>query len=602
MPQLEAYFRIGSYDYAAWLDADRLVSLSSSPKGKTIAVHDLVKGEKNTLFTSPEGIRDLYAAPNGDIFFCLDSAGTENLQVFRLIKGTGEARALTADPATSHQIGGLLADGKTLIIASNERSKETFDIVGLDIESGASQIIIQNEDHYNRPVALSPDGRSLLVNKMRGGGDNPLWLVDTAKRTTRPVPSPQVKASFSSPVWKSDSSGFFCVCDHDSDVSYVAWCSLDGASLERLYAFHWDIDNIALSPDDRYLAINVNEDGYSRFYMVDLAQDDFVNIPQPPQGMISPYMPFHWSPGGHKLLFTLTASSIASSLWLFDLDREWMGNLASPDMAGLSRQDFVEPSLHRFNSFDGLSVPYFLYKPKGKTGPLPVMIEIHGGPEGQSRPGIAYKELLHYMVASGLAVVEPNVRGSTGYGKTYEHLDDVEKRLDSVKDIASLIDDLVAKGIADPDRIGVMGGSYGGFMTLSAAARMPEKLCCAVCTVGMFNLVTFLENTADYRRAHREQEYGSLARHRDILFQVSPVAEVDRIRGPLMIIHGKNDPRVPVSEAYQAKEYLEQRGVRVDLLVYEDEGHGLQKLKNKLDCYPRVMDFINHHMKLAPAR
>jgi dipeptidyl aminopeptidase/acylaminoacyl peptidase len=147
-----------------------------------------------------------------------------------------------------------------------------------------------------------------------------------------------------------------------------------------------------------------------------------------------------------------------------------------------------------------------------------------------------------------------------------------------------------------------MGGSYGGFMTLSAAARMPEKLCCAVCTVGMFNLVTFLENTADYRRAHREQEYGSLARHRDILFQVSPVAEVDRIRGPLMIIHGKNDPRVPVSEAYQAKEYLEQRGVRVDLLVYEDEGHGLQKLKNKLDCYPRVMDFINHHMKLAPAR
>lgn len=598
MPKLEAYFRMASYDYADWLDSGQVVSLSSSPEGKTIARHDLAKGEIIPLFSCNEGIRDLYLAPNGDIFFCLDSAGTENLQVFRLVKGKGEARALTADPETSHQIGGLLADGKTLIMASNERAKETFDIVGLDIESGDRRMIVQNDDHYNFPAALSADGRYLLVTKLRGGGDNPLWLVDAVQGSSRPVPDPEVKASFSSPVWKSDNSGFFCVCDHDSDFAYVAWCDREASRLDKRYAFNWDVDNIALSFDDRYLAINVNEDGYSRLYLVDLVQGDFVNIPQPPQGMISPYMPFHWSPEGYKLLFTVTASSIPSSLWLYDLDKEWMGRLASPDMAGLSRHDFVEPTLHRFESFDGLSVPYFLYKPKGATGPMPLMIDIHGGPEGQSRPGIAYKELLHYMVASGLAVVEPNVRGSTGYGKAYEHLDDVEKRLDSVKDIASLIDDLVAKGIADPKRIGVMGASYGGFMTLSAAARMPEKLACAVCTVGMFNLVTFLENTADYRRAHREQEYGSLAKHRDILFHVSPVAKVDQIKGPLMIIHGKNDPRVPVSEAYQAQAYLTERGVHVDLLVYEDEGHGLHKLKNKLDCYPLVMAFVNRHMGL----
>lgn len=598
MPKLDAYFRIGSYDYANWMDPDRLISLSSSPEGNTIARHDLQSGEMIPLFTSLEGIRDLYVAPNGDIFFCLDSAGTENLQVYRLIKGEGEARALTSDPRTSHQIGGLLADGKTLVIASNERAKETFDIVGLDIANGDRRMIVQNEDHCNLPAALSPDGRYLLVNKLRGGGDNPLWLVDTEKATARPVPSPELKASMTSPVWKSDSSGFFLVSDHDSDFSYVAWYGMDEATLEKRYRFDWDVDNITLSSDDRFLAINVNEDGYSRLHLVDLVHDNYINIPQPPRGMISPYYPFHWSPEGHKLLFTLTASSIPSSLWLFDLEEEWMGKLTSPDMAGLTRNDFVEPTLHRFESFDGLSVPYFLYRPKGMTGPLPVMIDIHGGPEGQSRPGIAYKELLHYMVASGLAVVEPNVRGSTGYGKTYEHLDDVEKRLDSVQDMASLIDDLISKGIADPKRIGVMGASYGGFMTLSAAARMPDKLCCAVCTVGMFNLVTFLENTADYRRAHREQEYGSLANHRDVLFHVSPIAKVDQIKGPLMIIHGKNDPRVPVSEAYQAKDYLTKGGVHVDLLVYEDEGHGLQKLKNKLDCYPRVMDFVDQSMNL----
>ena len=200
-------------------------------------------------------------------------------------------------------------------------------------------------------------------------------------------------------------------------------------------------------------------------------------------------------------------------------------------------------------------------------------------------------------MSEGIAVAAPNVRGSTGYGYTYTHLDDVEKRLDSVKDIAGLVEHLVREGIADADRLAVTGMSYGGFMTLSCATRLPDLWCCAIDTVGMYNLETFLENTAEYRRAHRETEYGSLAHHRQILREVSPIAKIDDIQAPLMVVQGRNDPRVPAEEAEQVVDTLRRKGHTVEYLCYEDEGHGITKLKNQLDCYPRMAAFLKKYMK-----
>lgn len=207
-----------------------------------------------------------------------------------------------------------------------------------------------------------------------------------------------------------------------------------------------------------------------------------------------------------------------------------------------------------------------------------------------------YTPLTQYLVQQGFHVVAPNIRGSVGYGKTYHHLDDVEKRLDSVHDVACLVEHLVTEGIADPKRIAVMGASYGGYMTLACITNYPDLWAAAVDTVGMSNLETFLENTAEYRRAHRESEYGTLAHDRETLRRVSPIHKVDRITAPLMVIHGANDPRVPVSEAEQIVSSLRSRGVPVKYLRYEDEGHGLSKLKNKLDCYPQVAAFLKEHL------
>jgi dipeptidyl aminopeptidase/acylaminoacyl peptidase len=249
----------------------------------------------------------------------------------------------------------------------------------------------------------------------------------------------------------------------------------------------------------------------------------------------------------------------------------------------------VEPRVERYESFDGESIPVFLFEPRGVERP-PVVIEIHGGPEAQRR--LMWIPLVQYLVASGFAVAQPNVRGSTGYGKRFEHLDDVRLRLDSVRDLAALHDRLAADGRYDTARTVLYGGSYGGYMTLAGLAFHPERWAAGIAVVPVSNFVTFLENTSEWRRAFREREYGSLENDRDFLREASPTTHVDRMRAPLFLIHGANDPRVPLGEAEQIHRALSERGIRTELLVYEDEGHGLNKLRNRLDAYPRAVAFL----------
>ncbi|MCW5881866.1 MAG: S9 family peptidase, partial [Anaerolineae bacterium] len=226
---------------------------------------------------------------------------------------------------------------------------------------------------------------------------------------------------------------------------------------------------------------------------------------------------------------------------------------------------------------------------------LPVVVHVHGGPESQSRP--AFNAVVAYFVQRGYAVLLPNVRGSTGYGRRYTHLDDVKRRMDSVADLAASARWLVAEGNANPNRVAVMGGSYGGFMTLAALSTYPELWAAGVDIVGIGNFVTFLERTGAYRRAHRESEYGSLAHHRDVLERISPIHKVDRITAPLMVIHGANDPRVPIYEAEQMVAALQARQHPVEYLRFEDEGHGIVKLGNRIVAYGAIGNFLDRYLR-----
>jgi dipeptidyl aminopeptidase/acylaminoacyl peptidase len=254
----------------------------------------------------------------------------------------------------------------------------------------------------------------------------------------------------------------------------------------------------------------------------------------------------------------------------------------------------VEPALHRFESFDGESIPVSLFVPPGE-GPFPVVVTVHGGPEAQYLPEwhVNYAPLTQYLVSRGYAVAAPNVRGSSGYGKRFEHLDDTRLRMDSVRDLASLHAWLDARSEVDGSRQVIYGRSYGGFMVLAALAFQPELWAAGIESVGISSWVTFLENTSLYRRKAREREYGSLENDREFLEEISPITHVDAMRAPLFIQHGANDPRVPLSESEEIARVLRENGIRCELVVYPDEGHSIAKLSNRIDSFTRAVAFLD---------
>jgi dipeptidyl aminopeptidase/acylaminoacyl peptidase len=299
---------------------------------------------------------------------------------------------------------------------------------------------------------------------------------------------------------------------------------------------------------------------------------------------------FRFSRDGRHLTYSYSSAHVPGDGWIFDTETGATSRLTrSPH--DLDPAALVAPALVRVPAHDGEQIPMYVFRPPGPgRGRRPVVLVMHGGPESQYRP--SFGAVTQYLVARGFAVLAPNVRGSSGYGKRYLALDDVEKRYDSIRDMASIHAWIAASDDLDPERVAIQGGSYGGYMVLAGLAFQPELWAAGVCVVGMSSLVTFLENTASWRRAFREREYGSLEHHRDLLEELSPLNRLDAMRAPLFLIHGVNDPRVPVGEAEQIHAALRGRGVRSELAVYADEGHGLAKLRNRLDAYPRVADFL----------
>jgi dipeptidyl aminopeptidase/acylaminoacyl peptidase len=397
-------------------------------------------------------------------------------------------------------------------------------------------------------------------------------------------------------VWRPDGSAFFCATNHDRDTFAVARYDVATERWETVVESTWDLE---CDGDDagRWLLVHANEDGYSRLELRDAATlEPRVDVPLPGSGVVE------WvvvARDGASLAFKFSSSADPGDAWLYDIDA---GNLER--LTELPRPIDVttlhEPELHRFESFDGESIPVFLWEPDG-DGPYPVVVMIHGGPESQFRPAFlpSFTPFTQHLLSRGYAVAAPNVRGSTGYGKRFEHLDDVRLRLDSVRDLASLHDWLGTRPRIDASRGVLYGRSYGGYMVLAGLAFQPERWAAGIESVGISNFVTFLENTAAWRRAVREPEYGSLERDRDFLIEASPITHVDQIRAPLFIQHGANDPRVPLSETEQIHRVLSEKGIRCELLVHGDEGHSIGKLENRVETFERAVAFLDEILASA---
>jgi dipeptidyl aminopeptidase/acylaminoacyl peptidase len=618
-PDIRPYLEIRTASPTGWSPDGRKLLISSDLPG-TAQVHrlDLDGGElpvaagsllQLTGFSEPVGAGYLPADPTGRgrerLLLATDRGGNERHQLFTAddgplepYRGPDDLDPLVVDDGFIHRPGGVTRDGRTLAYATNRGDGIAFDTWLHDLVTGQERLIYASGG-WTGPGGFSPDGRILAVTEVTTQpGDNQVQLVDLEVLGDAPaapgndglveLAPHDDPATVGTPSWLPDGSAFFFSTDVGREFVSVARGTPDG-SWEVVVEPGWDA-GCAVDWQGRHLLIAWNEDGITRAELRDpYTLEVTAKVPLPGNGVAGG---FRFSRDGRYLAFSYTSALVPGDAWRYDTETDQLERLTTSPNA-VDPAAFVEPELVRFPSFDGLEIPAFVYRPERDeaAGPTPVVAVIHGGPESQYRPSFA--PVTQYLVAHGFAVVAPNVRGSTGYGRRYQHLDDVEKRLDSVADLAALHDWLATQPDLDESRAALYGGSYGGYMTLAGLAFQPERWAAGVDIVGMSNLVTFLENTADWRRAFREREYGSLEHDRELLLEASPITHVEDMRAPLCIVHGANDPRVPLSEAEQIHETLTEQGVRCELLVYEDEGHGLSKLPNRLDAYPRIAAFLH---------
>ncbi|HEY7347773.1 MAG TPA: S9 family peptidase [Ktedonobacterales bacterium] len=556
-------------------------------------------------FRGERASRAAYSPTDETILVAGDVGGNEHTQLWLLEAESGTVRPLTSAPEIIHEFGGWSPDGMKIAFASNARDPRFFDVYEQTLAGGSPRLILRH-DGTNHPVRYAPDGRSLLISRVESNIRNQLLLLDIESGEARPL-TPEIgdgPASHVEAAWSADGRGLYLLSDRNRSYLSLAWLDLVTTEMTFLRDISWDTEELAVSDDGTRLALVTNEEGYSRLEIVDAAAGwaERRSLPTP----TLPACTIHdlkWSPDGARLAFTLDTADDAPDVWVWDVAETRLWRATRSARGGIAREHLVAPALVHYPTFDGRQIPAFLYLPQDmEARRLPAIVYVHGGPEGQFRPNSSnYNSVIQYLVGSGFVVLAPNVRGSTGYGYEYQSLDDVRLRMDSVADLPPAARWLAEQGIADPQRIAVMGRSYGGFMVLSLLTTSPEVWAAGVELVGIANFVTFLENTGPWRRKLREAEYGSLERDRDFLEHISPIHAVDRITAPLFVAHGANDPRVPVSEAEQMVEALRRRNVPVEYLRFDDEGHQFTKRSTHLIVYPAIARFLDTHLR-APLR
>lgn len=582
---------------------ERLLVRSDMPG--TMQLYELRGGELVQLTALAEPITTAnYLPGTRRAVLAIDRGGDERHQLYVIdldqaaaatVESLDRLRALTSDPRFGHHLAGVGPEGRWIAYLSNRANGVDFDLWRYELATDEHRLVYASGAYCHPASGCSPDGRFVSVLKP---GDRPLdvelVLVDIESGAVlTPLEHAAEAALIGAPAWL-DATSFCASSNVGRDFSAVVRHDLTNGKTSRLAGTGQQFDADAVSSHDGTTIVVIeNRDGAHLMSRYDESTDTLGSaIPFVEPGIVeyfSFFAPPILSAEGARLYYTLMTPRLGGDVFSCELATGQTRRLTrSP--AELEPEELIRPELGEVRSFDGERIPFFIFRPRGSEPHPPVVVMVHGGPEAQARLG--FDPLIQALAALGYGVVVPNVRGSTGYGKRYAALDDTTKRLDSVRDLAAIHGALEASGF-DQSRAALWGGSYGGYMVLAGLAFQPELWAAGVDVVGVSSLVTFLENTSAYRRAFRELEYGSLERDREFLVQASPLTHVDAMRAPLFVIHGRNDPRVPVEEAEQLAERLTRRGVRCTLLIYEDEGHGLARLENQLDAYPQAVAFLD---------
>lgn len=562
--------------------------LISTRFGETSQFHKVQKPgayrEQITFFNEPVGGATLCPDKSKNIFlFTKDVGGGEFYQVFSYDLDKASYKMLTDGKSSN---GGVNWNNKgdKFSFFSTKRNGADWDIYVADINNPENAEMVLSEGGAWGAGDWAPDDKSIIVGNYVSANESYFYTLDLTTKKLEQINPSSEKIAYGGAVYSKDGKGIFITSDENSEFQRLRYYDLKTKKFTVLTSdINWDVESFTLSEDGDKLAFTVNEDGMAKLYLLDTKTMKYNAVPNIPVGQVYG-LEFH--PTGKKLAMVLNTPQSSGDVYVMDLTNFSLERWTTSEVGGLNTSNFVVPELIHFPTFDQVDgkprmIPAFIYKPKTK-GPHPVVIDIHGGPEGQAQP--YFNPIVQYYVNEmGIAVIEPNVRGSSGYGKSYLQLDNGFKREESVQDIGKLLDWIAAQPDLDAKSVAVTGGSYGGYMVLASMTHFNDRIKCGVDIVGISNFVTFLTNTQDYRRDLRRVEYGDERdpKMNEFLQKISPTTNAHKITKPLFVVQGLNDPRVPYTEAEQIVDIVRKNGGEVWYLLAKDEGHGFRKKTNR---------------------
>jgi dipeptidyl aminopeptidase/acylaminoacyl peptidase len=569
--------------------------------GNTFQAH-LVKmpgGARQQLTFFPEPVYGGSFHPNGGdyMLFSKDAGGGEWYQFFRYDFSSGESTLLT-DGKSRNTSAQWSTGGDWIAYSSTHRNSDDTELWAINpADRKTNHLVAQLNGGGWEPQDWSSDDKKILLVEGISVNETYLWVLDaaTGEKTELTPRKTDEQVAYGNAKFSKDGKGVYFTSDKDSEFQRLVYMDLASKQKKVLTAnIPWDLDEFALSWDGRKIAFITNEDGLSALHLLDAGMGKELPVPKLPVGLVSGLI---WHKNGRDLAFGISSASSPGDAYSIDITT---GKLARWTMSetAVKTEAFPEPELVRWKSFDGKMISGFLYRPPVKfTGKRPVLIEIHGGPEGQSRPDFLGR-YNYYLNELGIAVILPNVRGSTGYGKAFTKLDNGFLREGTYKDINALLDWIGTRPDMDSGRVAVTGGSYGGHMTLAVSTFYSDRLRCSIDVVGPSNLVTFLEHTEAYRRDLRRVEYGDErdSKMREFLERIAPMNNIEKIKKPMMVVAGQNDPRVPVSESDQIVNALKKQGTPVWYVMAKDEGHGFQKKANADFQFYATVEFLQEYL------
>ena len=608
--QVDRYTNFRSAIFASWHPTKREM-LISTRFADTFQIHHvkMPAGARTQLTFYVDDVRSaVYPPKGGDSFvFRKDIGGGEFYQLYRYDQATGAVTLLT--DGKSRNTGEVWSnDGTKIAYGSTRRDGKDVDIwlgePSHPEDPKTNHMLAQMTGGGWGALDWSPDDKQILILEEISANETYIWLMDSAtgEKTLLTPKGGAEKIAYASAKFSKDGKGIYLTTDKDSEFLRLAYLDLSSKKYTFLSEqIHWDVEEFDIAPDGKTIAFTTNEDGFGILHLLDTKSGKEKPAPKLPTGLI---FGVKWHRNGRDLAFGVTGSHSPSDVYSVDVSTGKVERWTASETGGLIPESFSAAELVHWKSFDGKSISGFLYRPAARfTGKRPVIIDIHGGPEGQFRPAFLGRNN-YYMDELGIAMIFPNVRGSTGYGKTFLTLDNGFLREDSYKDIDSLFDWIEQQPDLDSSRVMVTGGSYGGFMTLAVATNYNDRLRCSVDIVGPSNLVTFLENTSGYRQDLRRVEYGDERdpKMRAFLERIAPANNAQKITRPLFVIQGKNDPRVPWTESQQMVATVRKNGTPVWFLMAKDEGHGFSKKKNVDYQFYATVLFIQQYLLSMPVQ